>query len=245
MDRASPEPTRTPERGEDLHAPGAANTVAVAALVALSAAFLFASYCMARALAGGFGAGFGTIALATLATMAAAIFLWWFVPFADFAEIVWVHLPADRRAREARCPHCGYPHEERPVCTECGRSTEPLPAWALSMRPVRRLAWILVPALVVGVAAGEAWSRLDESRFADEARAAGGAYARKRAFPAAFAQMTSDGAGSFASEAWSDFTRDRRWKPADESRRVRGLGWRADDAESDGRETTTGATVSP
>ena len=99
------------------------------------------------------------------------------------------------------------------------------------MRPVRRLAWILVPALAVGVAAGEAWSRLDEARFAEEARAARGAYARKRAFPAAFAQMTSDGAGAFASEAWSDATRDRRWKPADESRRVRGLGWR-DEADA-------------
>jgi hypothetical protein len=83
---------------EDLRAPEGANALAFAVLFALATVFLFFSYCMARALIGGFGAGAGTIALAVVSTFLASIFLWWFVPFADFAEIFWVHLPAVRRA---------------------------------------------------------------------------------------------------------------------------------------------------
>lgn len=218
---------RHPHR-EDLRAPSGANAAAFGVLSAISLAFLAASYCIARALAGGFAPGAGTIALCVAATAAASIFLWWLVPFADFAEIFWVHLPADRRARAGQCPHCGYPHESRPTCTECGRGTEPLPAWSLGMRPVRRMAWMLVPALVLGCAAGEAWCRLDEARFLDEARAATGAYARPRAFPAGFARMSVDADGALASEAWPDFARDRSWKSGEESRRARGLGWKAD-----------------
>jgi hypothetical protein len=121
---------------EDLRAPEGANALAFAVLFALATVFLFFSYCMARALIGGFGAGAGTIALAVVSTFLASIFLWWFVPFADFAEIFWVHLPADRRAARGQCPHCGYPHAGRAVCSECGRETAPLAAWALSLRPV-------------------------------------------------------------------------------------------------------------
>ena len=225
MDRPATEPDATrahPRTGDDLRAPGGANAAAWAALFALSAAFLFASYCMARALAGGFGAGAATIAAATGATAAASIFLWWLAPFADFAEIFWVHLPADRRARAGQCPHCAYPHGDRATCNECGRSTAPLPPWTLSPRPVRRLAWILVPALSLGCGAGELWCRLDESRFVDEAALAAGAYARPRAFPAGFARMWRDDAGALHSEAWPDFARDRGWQPKDPALRERG-----------------------
>lgn len=211
---------------DDLRAPQGANTVAFAALFALSSAFLFAAYCMARALAGGFGGDAGTIAICVASTAAASIFLWWLVPFADFAEIFWVHLPADRRAREGQCPHCGYPHESRATCTECGRTTEPLAAWTLTARPVRRLARILVAALFVGCIAGEAWCRLDESRFVDEHAAVRAPYSRARAFPASFARMSVDERGTFASEAWPDFRRERGWQPADPAQRKRGWGWR-------------------
>lgn len=197
-----------------LRAPNGPNALAFGVLFAVSVAFLFSSYCMARALAGGFGAGAATVTMCVAATAAASIFLWWLVPFADFAEIVWIHLPADRRARRAQCPHCGYPHEGRARCTECGASTAPLPAWTLSARPVRRLARILVPALVAGSLAGEAWCRLDEARFAEEYAAARAPMARQRAFPASFARMWADDAGVFHGEAWPDFARDRNWKRA-------------------------------
>jgi hypothetical protein len=212
-----------------LRAPSGAQSAAFAALFGVSVAFLFVSYCLARALLGGFGAGPGAIAACVAATAAASIFLWWLVPFADFAEIFWLHLPADRRAREGRCPYCGYPHESRPTCTECGESTTPLPAWTLSARPVKRLAWILVAALVVGSAAGEGWCRLDESRFAAEsaaARARRDAFARARAFPTSFARLSVDRDGRFDSEPWSEPGRDREWRPTDESRLERGLGWK-------------------
>jgi len=216
----------TPRGTALLHAPSGPNAAAFAALFAVSSAFLFASYCMARALVGGFGAGAGTIALSLAATAAASIFLWWLVPFADFAEIVWVHLPADRRARRAQCPHCGYPHEGRARCTECGAPTEPLEAWTISARPMRRLAWILVPALALGAFAGESWCRLDEARFVAEQATAGAPTSRARAFPAAFARMWVDESGAFHSEAWPEFDRDRAWRPSDPASRERGWGWR-------------------
>lgn len=209
-----------------LRAPHGPNACAFAVLFAVALAFLFTSYCIARALVGGFGAGAGAIALCVASTAAASIFLWWLVPFADFAEIVWIHLPADRRARRGQCPHCGYPHEGRTRCTECGASTDPLPAWTLSVRPVRRLAWILVPAMLIGTLAGEAWCRLDESRFAAEHATARAPMSRPRAFPAPFARMWVDESGAFGSEAWPDFERDRNWKPKDSEQRERGWGWR-------------------
>lgn len=209
-----------------LVAPPGANLAAWGALFLTSAAFSFASYAMARALAGGFGGSVATIVLASVSTLAASIFLWWLAPLADFAEIAWIHLPADRRSRRGGCPHCGYPHFGRATCTECGEATAPLPAWTISRRPVRRFATILASALVAGSVAGEAWSRLDERRFADEAALATRPYARARAFPAGFARMSVDAAGAFTSEAWPDDARDRRWQPTDESLRTRGLGWR-------------------
>ena len=72
---------------ESLRAPHGANALAFAALFAVSAVFLFTSYCIARALVGGFGAGLRELVLAAVATVAASIFLWWLAPFADFAEI--------------------------------------------------------------------------------------------------------------------------------------------------------------
>ncbi|MFM2164056.1 MAG: hypothetical protein RL325_493 [Planctomycetota bacterium] len=227
-----PEPTRhdpnpsQPRESAALRAPHGPNAIAFGALFAVSVAFLFASYCLARALVGGFGAGAGAIALCLAATAAASIFLWWLVPFADFAEIVWVHLPADRRARLGQCPHCGYPHAGRARCTECGASTAPLPAWTLSARPVRRLAWIVAPALLLGALAGESWCRLDESRFAADYAAARAPISRQRAFPATFARMWVDESGEFHSEAWPEFARDRGWQPKDPEARERGWGWR-------------------
>jgi hypothetical protein len=213
MSRNDREPAATPR---ELHAPSGANAVAFALLFALSAAFLFASYCMSRALIGGFGAGPGAIALAVAATAAASIFLWWLAPFADFAEIFWLHLPADRRAQRGECPHCGYPHGGRATCNECGEETAPLAAWTRSPRPVRRMARILVPALILGAVAGELWMRLDEARFRRECEVGVGPHARARAFPTGFARMWSDESGTLHSEAWPDFERDRRWKPRTE-----------------------------
>lgn len=211
---------------DDLRAPGVANAIAFLMLFAVSTVFLFTAYCVARALVGGFGAGPREITLAAVATFAASIFLWWLAPLADFAEIFWVHLPADRRARRSQCPHCGYPHEGRATCTECGRATAPLPAWVLSRRPARRLAVIMLPALFVGCMAGEWWSRLDEQRFAAEYRAIRAPYSRPRAFPATFARLWADDCGAFRSEAWPEFARDRAWKPKDPALQERGLGWR-------------------
>jgi hypothetical protein len=215
---------------EDHRVHANANAMAFAMLFALSLAFLFVAYCMARALIGGFGANFATIALSAVATAASSIFLWWLTPLADFAEIFWVHVPADRRARRGQCPHCGYPHESRATCCECGRATAPLPAWTLSARPVKRMAAILVPAFLLGCVAGEAWSLLDESRFAAEHDHANESvrahYARPRAFPATFARMWADESSELHSEPWPDFARDRSWTPKDPARRERGLGWR-------------------
>ena len=52
---------------ENLRAPPGANMIAFGALLALSTIFLFTSYCMARALVGGFGTHLGTIAACVLA----------------------------------------------------------------------------------------------------------------------------------------------------------------------------------
>ena len=218
--------TGEPADRDSLRAPHAANAMAFAALFAVSAVFLFTAYCMARALVGGFGAGPRELALASVATVATSIFLWWLAPFTDFAEIFWVHLPADRRSRRGQCPHCAYPHEGRDTCSECGRSTAPLPAWTLSMRPARRLTWILLPALVLGCIAGEWWSRLDERRFVREYESVRAPYSRPRAFPASFARLWADECGAFRAEAWAEFARDRAWKPKDPALDERGWGWR-------------------
>ncbi|MFM7259373.1 MAG: hypothetical protein ACKO3W_02090 [bacterium] len=241
MDRA-PDTSATSawSRFDGLRAPSGANALAFAALFASSFVFLFVSYCLARALLGGFGAGVGAISACVAATAAASIFLWWLVPFADFGEIFWLHLPADRRAREGRCPHCGYPHESRATCTECGQPTAPLAAWTLSARPVKRLAWIIVPAIIFGSFAGEAWCRLDESRFVVESAAARTkrmVFTRPRAFPASFAKLSVDRDGRFDSAPWNEPGKQRDWQPADASRLERGLGWkeRADSKATTGR----------
>ncbi len=215
-----------PVERDSLRAPPTANVVAFAALFGVSSVFLFTAYCGARAIVGGFGAGPRELVLAAVATVGASIFLWWLAPLADFAEIVWLHLPADRRSRRAQCPHCGYPHEGRETCTECGRSTKPLPAWTLSMRPARRLTWILLPALVLGCVAGEWWSRLDEQRFVREYESVRAPYSRPRAFPASFARLWADECGAFRGEAWPEFARDRAWRPKDPALEERGWGWR-------------------
>lgn len=200
--------------------------MAFAGLFLLSAAFLFVSYCWSRALIGGFEVGAGTVLAAVVSTALASIFLWWLAPLADFAEIVWIHLPADRRARRAQCPHCGYPHEGRSLCSECGLATDPLEPWALSLRPVKRFGWILIAALAVGSVAGESWCRLDEARFVEEtARDAARPSTRPRAFPSSFARMTVTADGVYESEAWALDRRDRNWQPADPALRERGIGW--------------------
>jgi hypothetical protein len=199
----------------ELSAPSGANAAALGVIFAISTAFLFAAYCMARALVGGFGTSATTVILAFTATTAASIFLWWLAPFADFAEIFWVHLPADRRSRRSQCPHCAYPHGGRETCSECGQPTAPLRAWTLTARPARRLLSILIPALLIGCLAGELWSRLDESRFVAESNTApapAAPYTRPRAFPASFARMWIDEHGVYHSEAWPEFARDRSWK---------------------------------
>jgi hypothetical protein len=199
----------------ELSAPSGANAAALGVIFAISTAFLFAAYCMARALVGGFGTNATTVILAFTATTAASIFLWWLAPFADFAEIFWVHLPADRRSRRSQCPHCAYPHGGRETCSECGQPTAPLRAWTLTARPARRLLSILIPALLIGCLAGELWSRLDESRFVAESNTApapAAPYTRPRAFPASFARMWIDEYGVYHSEAWPEFARDRSWK---------------------------------
>lgn len=215
-----------PDARRELRAPPGANATALGALFALSLVFLFVSYCMSRALIGGFDTGVWTFLAALVANFFASIFLWWLVPFADSADIFWVHMPADRRARRGQCPHCGYPHEGRATCSECGQDTEPLAPWVLSMRPVRRLTVVLGAALIVGSLAGEFWMRLDESRFlAESAASPVRPFTRERAFPAGFARMTIDAEGVCSSEAWPADKRERGWQPADPLRRERGLGW--------------------
>jgi hypothetical protein len=210
-----------------IRASNTANAIAFGLLFALSAAFLFVSYCMARGLISGFGLDYGVIATAVIATAFASIFLWWLVPFADSGEILSLHLPADRRANRGQCPYCGYPHESRAVCNECGAATAPLPPWVLSARPVRRMAVILLAAMAVGCTAGEWWCRVDESRFeAESTTIPNRPYSRARAFPSSFAKMTVDKAGKFTSEPWPEDGRDRSWKYADPALRERGLGWR-------------------
>jgi hypothetical protein len=219
-------PRRAAGAADGLTPPPGANAIALGGLFILSAAFLFVSYCWSRALIGGFDVGVGTVLAAIVSTAFASIFLWWLVPLADFAEIVWIHLPADRRTGRAQCPHCGYPHECRSVCSECGLATAPLEPWTMTLRPVKRFAWILLAGLVVGSAAGEAWCRLDEARFVEEtARDAARPSTRPRAFPSSFARMTVTADGVYESEAWPTDRRDRAWQPADPALRERGIGW--------------------
>jgi hypothetical protein len=54
--RHDPNPSQ-PRESAALRAPHGPNAIAFGALFAVSVAFLFASYCLARALVGGFGAG--------------------------------------------------------------------------------------------------------------------------------------------------------------------------------------------
>ena len=222
----TPPTHRAAGAADGLTPPPGANATAFAGLFILATAFLFVSYCWSRALIGGFEVGIGTVLAALAATALASIFLWWLAPLADFAEIVWIHLPADRRARRAQCPHCGYPHEGRALCSECGLATAPLEPWVLSLRPVKRFGWIMLAALVVGSAAGEAWCRLDEARFVEEtSRNAARPATRPRAFPSTFARMTVTTDGVYESEAWAADRRDRNWQPADPALRERGIGW--------------------
>jgi len=108
----------------------------------------------------------------------------------------------------------------------------------LGLRPVKRLSWIIMIALVVGSAAGEAWCRLDEARFIEESSAVRTRpFTRERAFPTAFARMTVAGDGTYTSEAWPEDRRDRAWQPSDPARRERGLGWNARREETGDKKT--------
>ncbi len=236
---------------EDASAPASVHALVFAALFLVSFAFLGASYCVARALIGGMGFSIVMMIQAFATALVTSVFLWWLAPLADLGEILCVHLPAQRRARQGRCPHCGYAHDETydsardsardsahacpTICSECGRDTTALAPWELAARPLKRMAWILVAALLAGAAVGEVWSLHDEANFRDEAAAdSTRPLRRSRAFPASFVTMSVDAQQHYASEAWSAFTRDPHWKPTDPTRRERGWGWKqkADDADS-------------
>lgn len=220
---------------DDARAPASVHALVFSALFLIAFAFLGASYCVARALIGGMGPSILMMVQTLMATAATSVFLWWLAPLADLGEILCVHLPALRRARLGHCPHCGYAHESSTICSECGRDTAAPAPWQLAARPLKRMAWILIAALLAGAVVGEVWSLHDEANFRVEAAADGTRPLRRsRAFPASFATMTVDAQRNYSSQAWSAYERDPRWQPTDPARRERGWGWKqkADDADA-------------
>jgi len=158
-----------------------------------------------RGLVGGFGVRTADMVLVTVGTMAGMLAVLPMAALADLPEALWGHWIPERRWRRGRCPACAQVRSDpapptpgtatNPPCPECGAPFERPAAWAADWRALRHAAWVLVPAGVLGTAAGLTICARDEAafrRFVEAARVQDDSLlerSRPRAWPASFAQL--------------------------------------------------------
>lgn len=165
-----------------------------ALLAAASLAYATVAAMVVRGLVGGFGVDAAGAVLVGAGTMGAMVAVLPMAALIDLPEAIWLHWLPERRWRTSRCPACA--HDCRALrCGECGAPFERPLAWAADWSSLRRALWVLVPAGVVGTAAGLAACAADERAFAAEVAALRARdqelrdHARARAWPASFTEL--------------------------------------------------------
>jgi hypothetical protein len=135
------------------------------------AAHVFYMYSTARTIGETVGLSPGTIVLAGLFSLVMLIPFVWAVALPEFPEMYLRHVRARRWYEQGRCPDCGYVTTATRTnrCPECGAAlTSPRP-YAVSWHTVRLFVIINLLAWVLGSAAAESWTLVDEHRFRVEA----------------------------------------------------------------------------
>ena len=148
-----------------------------------------------RGLVGGFGLHVESVVVIVVSTMIAMLA---FLPLGaviDLPEAIWEYWLPDRRWKQGRCPCCGY-DANRARCPECGTPFARPPSYATDLRTLRRTTLVVVPSWIIGLAAGLVMVNADESAFQREVAALRASepelrdHARRRAWPADFAELT-------------------------------------------------------
>lgn len=172
-------------------------------LVAGTAAYCALAAEVIRGLVGGWGLGVRDLVVIGVSSLIALLALLPMGTVIDLPEALWEHWVPERRFRAGRCPACGY-ESAGGGCPECGAPFRRPAAYASDWRTVRRSAWILLPSWAVGLAAGLAAVRADEGAFERQVAAIRRAdadsldHARRRAWPASFAELTWNAGRGFA-----------------------------------------------
>lgn len=185
------------------------------ALFVAIALYFFVSFVAARGLLGGWGLPARVLLPSLVATALMSVFVVWLAPVLALPEIWYLHVRPERRARRGLCPGCGHPRAAATApgrCPECGGTPTVPEPWQCTWPTIRTFIAMLVAALVVGVAAGAAWSVADESRF--EREASGRVqFERARAWPADFARLRYEAEGGFTSSTFLGSEPIEGWRP--------------------------------
>jgi hypothetical protein len=133
--------------------------------------YVFCMYGMVRTMNGGLGFNAGATATAALGSMALMVPLVWLVGVPELPEMYVQSIRANRRWRSGLCPGCAYPlpMPRSGQCPECGREFVEPRAHRFSLTTIWRFAIMLALAWLIGCAAGEAWTLVDEAAFMNEA----------------------------------------------------------------------------
>jgi len=215
----------TPASGEPSNPPLAWRWLHRGLLGAAAAFYFFVVYACMRGVLARVGTDAAAIAPAAAATFAMTAFIVWLLPLADLPEILARHALPMRRFRRGACPACGHDRTTLPGgrrCPECGAAALRPSAWTPQWATVRRFAAILGLAWIVGVASGEAWTHLDERRFAGEASLRRDSYIRRRIWPADFATLRHEPGRGIEAIPPFGAPRIEGWRPARSERTASG-----------------------
>ena len=148
-----------------------------------------------RGLVGGFGLHVGGVVVIVVSTMISMLAILPLGAVIDLPEAIWEYWLPDRRWKQGRCPCCGY-DANRARCPECGTPFARPASYATDLRTLRRTTLVVVPSWMIGLAAGLVMVSADESAFHREVAALRASepelrdHARRRAWPADFAELT-------------------------------------------------------
>ena len=170
------------------------------------AAYYFVVACIARGILGGFGWHFGNLIQVLLGAAVMTAFVIWLAPLVELPEIWYQHRAPAKRQLRGLCPQCGYerghthPSDATASgrCPECGAPDALRPAWEFGSRTLRHFLFIALVAYAIGCLGAMWWVMQDEAAFQREATMSRGAFARSRAWPAQFAQLSIDVDGTLS-----------------------------------------------
>ena len=137
-------------------------------LITVLGFYFFLIYAIGRGLIPSFGGSPGVILKATFFTIGMGGFAIWLALYTEVPEMIFSHLLPRLRSKKDRCQSCNHPlwGNESKSCNECGYPSDraPIP-YTLSWRSMRSFGILFTIGIMLGLLAGEIWTRLDEERI--------------------------------------------------------------------------------